>query len=42
MKISPKKAALIHTDRQKEKHKAKWRLWNYANAHKKTHMTAED
>jgi hypothetical protein len=40
MEISPMKTALIHTDRQTDKHKAKWRLGNYeyANAHKKKLM----
>ena len=35
IKISPMKAALIHADRQTDKRKAKWRLCNYAKAHKK-------
>jgi len=34
MEISPKKAALIHADIEKDKHKLRWRLCNYGNAHK--------
>jgi len=37
MEFSQMKAALMHADRQTDKHKAKWRLCNYANAH----VTAE-
>jgi len=29
------KAALIHADRQADKHEAEWRLCNYANAQEK-------
>jgi len=34
MEISPMKAALIHADRQTNKHKEKRLLCNYANAYK--------